>query len=115
MSLFSAEVVGLQPVERLLVRLQSPAMHRQSLLRELGLLIQKQHTQRVLSEKTSPDGQPWAPHKDSTIDRKGNADILVETGSMAKAWSLNFGADNVRMRNTARSSRGGALYLASFR
>jgi phage gpG-like protein len=111
MSLFEAKVIGLAPVERLLVRLQSPASSRQSLLRELGLLVRAQHTRRVLSEKASPDGGAWAPLKDSTVKRKGNANILVETGTMAKAWSLTFGADNVRMRNTAKSSRGGALYL----
>jgi phage gpG-like protein len=114
MSLFSAEIIGLAPVERMVVRLARPTsgMGKASLLRQLGALIAKQHTRRVLSEKTSPDGGRWAPLKPDTVKRKGNANILVESGKMARSWSLAYGADNVRMRNTATSSRGkGVLYL----
>jgi len=110
--IFDIKVVGLAPVDGMMVQLANFGGSKMSLLRALGVLIQKQHTRRVLSEKTSPDGATWAPLKASTVERKGNANILVESGRMAHAWSLAFGADSVRMRNTATSSRSkGVKYL----
>ena len=42
----------------------------------------------------------------------GLGNILVETGVMARSWQLFVSADNVRMRNTARSRKGRVvLYL----
>jgi phage gpG-like protein len=112
-SLIDAQVIGLHRIERLITGLQAiGGMARYGLLRQLGELIRQQHTRRVLSEKTSPSGAAWAGLKPSTVRRKGNSNILVETGVMARAWQLFVGADNVRMRNTARSRKGRAvLYL----
>src|SRR5262249_10481516 len=106
------KVVGLARVDRMMAQLANFGGSKMSLLRALGVLIQKQHIRRVLSEKTSPDGAAWTPIKASTVERKGNANILVESGRMAHAWSLAFSADSVRMRNTATSSLGkGMKYL----
>jgi phage gpG-like protein len=112
MGLINVRVVGMSRVERMLIALNAlQTMARYTLLRQLGNLIQKQHTRRILSEKTAPSGATWAPLKPSTVQRKGNANILVESGKMARAWQMIIGGDYVRMWNTARSSRGGKLYL----
>jgi phage gpG-like protein len=112
-SLIDAKVIGLHRIERLISGLGAiGGMARYGLLRQLGELIRAQHTRRVLSEKTSPSGAAWAGLKPSTVKRKGNGNILVETGVIARSWQLFVGADNVRMRNTARSRKGRAvLYL----
>jgi len=93
------------------ITLESFASKRHSLLRSTGNLIRTQHVRRVLEEKTSPRGAKWAPLKPSTVERKGNSNILVESGKMAWAWQLSIGGSFVIMRNTATSSRGGARYL----
>src|SRR5262249_48232723 len=87
---FDGKVVGLARVDRMMAQLANFGGSKMSLLRALGVLIQKQHIRRVLSEKTSPDGAAWTPIKASTVERKGNANILVESGRMAHAWSLAF-------------------------
>jgi hypothetical protein len=112
-ALIDAKVIGLYRIERLTTGLGTiGGMARYGLLRQLGELIRAQHTRRVLSEKTSPSGAAWAGLKPSTVKRKGNGNILVETGVTARSWQLFVGADNVRMRNTARSRKGRAvLYL----
>lgn len=54
----------------------------------------------------SPDGQPWAPLKPSTIARKGSSKPLVETGRLraarrakatAKGVDLEVGKDRARV------------------
>lgn len=106
------QVTGVSRVERILMALNAlQTMARYTLLRQLGNLIRQQHTRRVFSEKTAPSGAAWAALKPSTVARKGHADILVETGKMGRSWQMVIGGDYVRMWNTARSNRGGKLYL----
>lgn len=99
MALISVTLSGFGRLEALAQRLQDFAASRQTLLRQLGQLIRTQHQRRVLSEKTSPDGAAWAKLKPYTVRKKGNSNILVETGRMAKAWNLQYGGDSVRMTN----------------
>ncbi len=47
-------------------------------------ILRADEQQRFASE-TSPDGSAWTPLAPTTARRKGNADILVDTGSLEAA------------------------------
>lgn len=64
-------------------RLQAFAMRSFADLMEiLGTLVEGQVKRRISSEKTSPDGVPWAPLKASTALKKGSSAQLVDTGRL---------------------------------
>ena len=109
----TVEMTGLPRLEAAANALDGLQMERRfGLMRELGQMIKLQHVRRILSEKRSPDGAAWAPLKASTVKRKGNGNILVESGAMAWGWHLDITGERVLMRNTAKSRRGEAvLYL----
>jgi phage gpG-like protein len=111
--MIQVEIRGEERLVRLMAGLNSFATDRRAgLLKEIGELMRKQHAKRILSEKRSADGAAWAPLKPSTVKKKGNDNILVESGRMAWAWNIAIGADQVSLRNTATSTRGKAvLYL----
>jgi phage gpG-like protein len=109
--MIEVEVRGLDRLERFLANLANFSSRRSALLKELGDLVRKHHLKRVLSEKTSPSGAAWAADLPATVAKKGNGNILVESGRMAWAWQLHYGASMFTMKNTATSPRGGAKYL----
>jgi len=99
MGMFQVSITGLANLESLMQRLMN--FSSRGLIRHLGDLARTEHQRRVLSEKTSPDGAPWAPLMQSTIDRKGSSEIMVASGRLADAFVNTTFGDIARIWNSA--------------
>lgn len=86
MGMLSVSFSGLGRLEVLLARLQR--FSTRGLMLRLGELAKRDHIRRVTSEKTSPDGEAWAPLQPSTVEKKGSSEIMVESGRLAAAFVL---------------------------
>jgi phage gpG-like protein len=84
MSMISASITGLAPLEALLARLSR--FRASGLMPMLGNMAKSQHIRRVVSEKTSPDGAAWAALRPFTVDKKGSSNIMIDSGSLAGAF-----------------------------
>lgn len=60
------------------------------LMPAIGQLLERQHRQRVTSEKTSPDGKAWAPNI------RGSS-ILFQSGALAAGFNASSTLFSVRL------------------
>ncbi|MEM1284947.1 MAG: phage virion morphogenesis protein [Pseudomonadota bacterium] len=69
----TVDLRGFDTADRALADLAGFEKHQ--LLDELGQEVEGQTKRRIMSEKTAPDGSPWAPNRTGTP-------ILVQTGAL---------------------------------
>lgn len=78
---------GLERAQSVLDRLNS--FEEEQLLDEIGGLGERQTRRRIESEKTPPDGAPWAPNRDRTS-------LLIRSGNLRDSIAFEVGASSVR-------------------
>jgi phage virion morphogenesis protein len=75
---------GLKSISKRLNQLIDNVEDMEPVFERIGQYMQGSVQNRILRQKRSPDGDPWAPLKPSTIKRKGGrSSILFDTGALA--------------------------------
>lgn len=88
------DLAGFLPARRMLDRLSRLQTSR--LLEVLGSELESQTRRRLATEKTSPDGAPWAPwSKDYAEQRPNKGGLLELSGGLIDSIAYEVGEDAV--------------------
>ena len=77
------DLKGLQSMNRQLDKLIARATHLETFLDDASAYMVNVTRNRILRTKKDPDGRPWLPLAQLTIDIKGHGRQLFQTGKLA--------------------------------
>jgi phage virion morphogenesis protein len=91
---FKVQSKGLAELRSALTGLLERTQHLKEFNQEAATYMVRSTRNRILRSKRSPDGTPFAPLADLTVDVKGHSSILFETGNLARSVHVDHVDDH---------------------